>query len=131
MCDNFSFISLSVALRQAHFELGMLFSESGNVSGAVMHLTAAASAGDDRACVNLGRLLEATGGEAQAEAAGWYRRAAERGDPTACFNLSMCYTFGVGGALIDSEKALACLEAAAKRGHPKVRSQSELHFRFE
>lgn len=56
------------------------------------------------------------------EAAHWFRRAAEQGDPNAWLKLGACYCSGVGVSR-NPEQAVACFEAAAKLHLPEGQLQ--------
>jgi TPR repeat protein len=55
-----------------------------------------------------------------AEAAKWYRKAAEQGDPDAQFELGVCYKNGPGVRKSKSQ-AVKWLQLAASQGHGEAR----------
>lgn len=83
---------------------------------------ARAEAGDVDAMRELGRYhdpdLNKSDAANQDEAVKWYRKAAEKGDARAAFNLGACYRWGTTGLARDPAKALEFLRVAAEQGHP-------------
>jgi TPR repeat protein len=56
----------------------------------------------------------------EAEAARWYRRAADRGNPSAMFNLARFYAGGRGGLTKDEAEAAKWYLRAADRGNARA-----------
>jgi TPR repeat protein len=52
----------------------------------------------------------------EAEAVGWYRKAAEQGDAGAQYNLGLCHEIGRGVAQ-DEAEAVSWYAKAAEQGH--------------
>ena len=111
---------------KANYAVGcMLESGTGvpapDIPGAQRHFEVAAAAGDVKAAVNLGRLCEKSEvAHLHGQAAKWYARASEAGDPTAAFNLSMLHASGTGGAPKAPLKELEFLRLAVARGSPRA-----------
>jgi TPR repeat protein len=75
-----------------------------------------ANAGDPKAQVAFGRVVENSGmPEARDEAAKWYQRAADQGDPDGLTSIGLYYQNGEGGLPKDTAKARALYEQAAAK----------------
>jgi hypothetical protein len=75
-----------------------------------------AQAGDPKAQVAFGRVVENSGiPDAQGEAAKWYQRAADQGDPDGLTSIGVYYQNGAGGLPQDQAKARALYEQAAAK----------------
>ncbi len=87
----------------------------------------AAVNGSERAMHNLGVMLYAGqgGGVDQAEAASWFRQAAERGLTDSQFNLAKLYADGVQGVAPAPEEALQWYLIAAAAGDTQARAEAD------
>ena len=78
-----------------------------------------AKAGDEEAQIAIARAYE-SGTEVtvdEAQAASWYRKAADHGNPVAMFGLARILSKGVPGVEKSPEFAAKLYEAAARQGH--------------
>lgn len=92
--------------------------DSPDVPAAINCYERAASKGDTRSKVNLGRLFERQ--HHAAVACKWYSEASQEGDQTASFNLATLYLNGEQDFPVNQELGIEFLALAAERGHPKA-----------
>src|SRR5262245_28209441 len=102
----------------------------GDYSLALRHLRVAADRGMAQAQNTIGLMYEQGQGVgvSRAEAAKWYRRAAESGYLPAAVNLALLYSGGGAGVAQDSAEAAKWLQFAAERGH--ATAQAMLGFAY-
>jgi hypothetical protein len=115
----FSVVSNSTAWADCDVAFESL--ESGDYELALHHLLPCAEAGDPIAQFNLGLMYDLGDGVPQddAEAARWYRRAAEQGVVEAQNNVGHMHANGEG-VLQDDVEALRWYRMAADQGHAKA-----------
>lgn len=100
---------------EADYATGAESWKNGDVVGAFPPLKKAAEAGHPAGQALYGYLLDVSGYDV--EAADFYRRASEQGNPDGKFGLAGLYTSGHGGLTKDREKALSLLREASGTGH--------------
>ena len=84
-------------------------------SASLEDLKNAAAAGDVKAQVRLGKRHFRAARDAHNEAAHWFRKAADGGDPNGAYMLARCYDLGVGVAA-DAHEALVWFSKASELG---------------
>lgn len=114
----------------AAYQDGFAAYESGDYGRAYSIWLPLATAGDSDAQFGLGVILDNGQGvpENDAEAAKWYRAAAEKGNPDAEFNLALLYDAG-SGVPVDKAEAATWYRKAALTGH--AGAQYNLGLMFE
>lgn len=86
------------------------------------YLQKSASQGKINACSVLGFMYFQGEGIAKDEKRGiyWLRKAAEKGEPTAQFDIGCAYMDGTGGLVQNTNEALKWLKASASQGNTKA-----------
>jgi hypothetical protein len=124
-------LMLAGPLSAQDYGKGLAAYEAGNYYGALREFQPLAQVGLASAQYHLGLMYSIGQGVTQdyAEAAKWYRLAAERGNAAAQFTLGSSYDEGLGGVLQDYTEAAKWFSKAAEQG--ETRAQYRLGLMYE